>query len=210
MDAAWSLGFAGGPLLVALVLGTVERTGPLLWNLPWGANTTFSTPGSVKRIMHHRWKKNMAGLMAVGHPTCRYVATVCMSYGLHGMNSIRKALTIGGPTFIHSLDPCPKGWDYDPIQSHELGELAVQTGIWPLYEVEDGKLRLTGRTQQIADGKIPRKPVRDYLLRQGRFAHFTQDDLDYFQSKIDQMWTKWLIPGVIPFEKDLAADNPPA
>jgi pyruvate ferredoxin oxidoreductase beta subunit len=100
---------------------------------PWGANTTFSTPGTVKRIMHHRWKKNMAGLMAVGHPTCRYVATICMSYGLHGMNSIRKALTIGGPTFIHSLDPCPKGWDYDPIQSHELGELAVQTGVWPLY-----------------------------------------------------------------------------
>jgi pyruvate ferredoxin oxidoreductase beta subunit len=177
---------------------------------PWGANTTFSTPGSVKRIMHHRWKKNMAGLMAVGHPTCRYVATICMSYGLHGMNSIRKALTIGGPTFIHSLDPCPKGWDYDPIQSHELGELAVQTGVWPLYEVEDGKIRLTGRTQQIADGKIPRKPVRDYLLRQGRFAHFTNDDLDYFQSKIDDMWNKWLIPGVIPFEKDLAADNPPA
>ena len=171
---------------------------------PWGANTTFSTPGSVKRIMHHRWKKNMAGLMAVGHPTCRYVATICMSYGLHGMNSIRKALSIGGPTFIHSLDPCPKGWDYDPIQSHELGELAVQTGVWPLYEVEDGMLRLTGRTQQIADGKIPLKPVRDYLLRQGRFAHFTNDDLDYFQSKIDQMWTKWLIPGVIPFEKDLA------
>ncbi|MGZ4831554.1 MAG: thiamine pyrophosphate-dependent enzyme [Terriglobales bacterium] len=177
---------------------------------PWGANTTFSTPGTVKRIMHHRWKKNMAGLMAVGHPTCRYVATICMSYGLHGMNSIRKALTIGGPTFIHSLDPCPKGWDYDPILSHELGELAVQTGVWPLYEVEDGKIRLTGRTQQIADGKIPRKPVRDYLLKQGRFAHFTNDDLDYFQSKIDQMWTKWLIPGVIPFEKDLAADNPPA
>ena len=171
---------------------------------PWGANTTFSTPGTVKRIMHHRWKKNMAGLMAVGHPTCRYVATICMSYGLHGMNSIRKALSIGGPTFIHSLDPCPKGWDYDPIQSHELGELAVQTGVWPLYEVEDGKLRLTGRTQQIADGRIPRKPVRDYLLRQGRFAHFTNDDLDYFQSKIDQMWTKWLIPGVIPFERDLA------
>jgi pyruvate ferredoxin oxidoreductase beta subunit len=160
--------------------------------------------------MHHRWKKNMAGLMAVGHPTCRYVATICMSYGLHGMNSIRKALSIGGPTFIHSLDPCPKGWDYDPIQSHELGELAVQTGIWPLYEVEDGKLRLTGRTQQIADKKIPRKPVRDYLLRQGRFAHFTNDDLDYFQSKIDEMWSKWLIPGVIPFEKELAADNPPA
>jgi len=177
---------------------------------PWGANTTFSTPGPVKRIMHHRWKKNMAAMMAAGHPTCRYVATICMSYGLHGMNSIRKALTIGGPTFVHSLDPCPKGWDYDPIQSHELGELAVNTGVWPLYEVEDGVLKLTGRTQQIADKRIPRQPVRDYLLRQGRFAHFTDDDIDYFQSKVDEMWSKWLIPGVIPFHKEIEADNPPA
>ncbi len=175
---------------------------------PWGANTTFSTPGSKKRIMHHRWKKNMAGMMAAGHPTCRYVSTVCMSYGLHAMNSIRKALTIGGPTFIHSLDPCPKGWDYDPYLSHELGELAVNTGVWPLYEVEDGVLRLTGRTQQIAAGKIKRQPVRDYLLKQGRFAHFTDEDIDYFQSKVDQMWEKWLIPGVIPFAKDVDASTP--
>jgi putative transport protein len=42
-----SLGFAGGPLLVALVLGTLERTGPLLWNLPWGANTTLRQIGLV-------------------------------------------------------------------------------------------------------------------------------------------------------------------
>ncbi len=177
---------------------------------PWGANTTFSSPGKVKRIMHHRWKKNMAGMMAAGHPECKYVATVCMSYGLHGMNSMRKALSIGGPTFIHSLDPCPKGWDYDPYQSHEMGELAVNTGVWPLYEVENGTLRLTGRTEQIAAGRIRRLPVREYLTRQGRFAHFTKDDIDYFQSKIDDMWTKWLIPGVIPFRKDLEADKPPA
>ncbi|MGH9782961.1 MAG: thiamine pyrophosphate-dependent enzyme, partial [Terriglobia bacterium] len=141
---------------------------------------------------------------------CRYVSTVCMSYGLHAMNSIRKALTIGGPTFIHSLDPCPKGWDYDPIQSHELGELAVNTGIWPLYEVEDGVLRLTSRTEQIATGRIRRLPVRDYLLRQGRFAHFTDDDIDYFQSKVDEMWEKWLIPGVIPFRMELDKSTPPA
>jgi pyruvate ferredoxin oxidoreductase beta subunit len=48
------------------------------------------------------------------------------------------------------------------------------------------------------------------LTRQGRFAHFTKDDIDYFQSKIDDMWTKWLIPGVIPFRKDLEADKAPA
>ena len=177
---------------------------------PYGANTTFSTPGKIKRIMHHRWKKNTAGMLAAGHPSCRYVATVCMSYGVDAMNSVRKALSIGGPTFIHSLDPCPKGWDYDPIQSHELGELAVASGVWPLYEVENGVLKLIGKTRAIADGQLKRKPVRDYLLRQGRFAHFTDDDFDYFQSKVDEMWERWLIPGVIPFRKQIEADSAPA
>ena len=177
---------------------------------PYGAHTTFSPPGKVKRIMHHRWKKNMAGMLAAGHPTCKFVATVCMSYPVYSMNAVRKALTIGGPTFIHSLDPCPKGWDYDPMQSHELGELAVLSGIWPLYEVENGVLKLVGKTRDIADGRVKRLPVKDYLLRQGRFAHFTNDDLDYFQSKIDEMWDKWVIPGVIPFRKQIDEDRPPS
>ncbi len=177
---------------------------------PYGAHTTFSPPGKVRHIMHHRWKKNMAGMLAAGHPTCKYVATVCMSYALQSMNCVRKALSIGGPTFIHSLDPCPKGWDYDPMQSHELGELAVLTGVWPLYEVEEGVLKLLGKTKDIADGRTKRRPVRDYLLRQGRFAHFTDEDLAYFQSKVDEMWERWLVPGVIPFRKEIEEARPPA
>lgn len=176
---------------------------------PYGAHTTFSPPGKAKRILHRRWKKNVAGMLAAGHPECRYVATVCASYAVEMMNRVRKALTIGGPTFVHSLDPCPKGWDYDPMLSHELGELAVNSGVWPLYDVEDGKLKLYGRTKGIAEGRSKRIPVRDFLLKQGRFAHFTDDDIDYFQHKIDAMWDKWLIPGVIPIHKDLEKDKPP-
>ncbi len=177
---------------------------------PYGAHTTFSPPGKAKRIMHRRWKKNVAGMLAAGHPECRYVATVCASYAVEMMNRVRKALTIGGPTFVHSLDPCPKGWDYDPMLSHELGELAVNSGVWPLYDVEDGVLKLYGRTRGIAEKRSKRIPVRDFLIKQGRFAHFTDDDVDYFQHKIDEMWTKWLIPGIIPIHKDLEKDQPPA
>ena len=167
---------------------------------PYGANTTFSPPGKVHRIVHKRWKKNMAGMMAAGHPECRYVATVCASYAVEMMNKVRRSLTIGGPTFIHSLDPCPKGWDYDPMLSHELGELAIETGIFPLYEIEDGVLKYYGKTKAIVEGR-PRKPVREYLLKQGRFAHFTEEDLAYFQAKVDEMWNKWEVPGVVPFKR---------
>jgi pyruvate ferredoxin oxidoreductase beta subunit len=126
------------------------------------------------------------------------------------MNQIRKALSIGGPTFLHLLAPCPKGWDYDPILSGELGELAVKTGIFPLYEMVEGKLEYIGKTKLIVNGKLKRLPVRDYLLKQGRFSHFTDDDVEYFQSKVDEMWDKWLIPGVMPVLKDLEADVVPA
>lgn len=177
---------------------------------PYGAQTTFSPPGRMRRILHTRWKKNVAGMLAAGHPECKYVATVCPTYAVDAMDCIRKALSIGGPTFIHSLDPCPKGWDYDPALSHELGELAVKTGVWPLYEVENGVLRLYGPTKQIAEGRLKRLPVREYLLRQGRFAHFTDEDIAYFQRKVDEMWEKWLIPGVIALRKEIEGDRAPA
>src|SRR5574341_731458 len=110
------------------------------------------------------------------------------------------AHTIGGPTFIHSLVPCPKGWDYDPMLSHELGELAIETGLFPLYEVEDGRVKYYGKTKAIVEGRA-RKPVREYLLKQGRFAHFTEEDLAYFQSRGDEMWKTWEIPAVVPFKR---------
>lgn len=84
------------------------------------------------------------------------------------------------------------------MQSHELGELAVETGVWPLFEVENGILKFYGKSKAIAQGR-KRKPVREYLLRQGRFAHFTEEDFDYFQKKIDGMWERWLLPGIAPF-----------
>jgi pyruvate ferredoxin oxidoreductase beta subunit len=60
------------------------------------------------------------------------------------------------------------------------------------------------------EGRQKRLPVRDYLMKQGRFAHFTTDDIDYFQAKIDQMWTNWLIPGVLPFSTDVLSEEAPA
>ncbi len=41
------LGFAGGPLMVALLLGKQERTGPLVWSLPYSANLTLRQIGLV-------------------------------------------------------------------------------------------------------------------------------------------------------------------
>lgn len=165
---------------------------------PWGANTTFSPVGKKIRNMNVREKKNMAPMMAVGHPNMKYVATACASYGLDFNNKVRRALTIGGPTFIHCIDPCPKGWDYDPKYSHELGMLAIETGLWTQYEIIEGELSLNGPSRAISKGIRKRKPVEEYLLRQGRFAHFLPEDIKHVQDRVDEQWEKWWIPGLIP------------
>jgi len=99
---------------------------------PYGAVTTFSPTGKSRRIMHTRWKKNTPGMLVAGHPDAAYIATADAAYGVDFMNKVRKGLAAKGPAFIHVLDPCPKGWHYDPQYSHELGKLAVETGIWSL------------------------------------------------------------------------------
>jgi len=169
----------------------------------YGAQTTFTPPGKVHRIMQKRWKKNVAGMLAVGHPTCRYVATACATFpALDYMNKVRKALAMGGPTFLHTFDPCPKGWDYHPRYSHELGELGIKCGIFPLYEVIEGDVTYTYDCRK--KGRIP---VREYLMRQGRFAHLIDEDIDYIQKMVDQMWDEWDIPGVAPLKGILKATN---
>nr|WP_083805484.1 thiamine pyrophosphate-dependent enzyme [Vulcanisaeta moutnovskia] len=170
---------------------------------PFGALTTFSPSGKQIRIMKYRWKKNMAAMMAVGHPEVKYVATAMAADPIDLYNKVRKALEIGGPTFIHTLDPCPKGWGYDPKYSHEIGKLAVETGLWPLFEIENGKFRLTSTSARIASGEIKRKPVKEYIRRQTRFKHLTDEDIEYIQRKVDEMWEKWLIPGLLPLTKEL-------
>jgi pyruvate ferredoxin oxidoreductase beta subunit len=165
----------------------------------YGAQTTFTPPGSKKRITQTRWKKNVAAMLAVGHPTCRYVATASATFpALDFLNKTRKALAIGGPTFIHTFDPCPKGWDYHPAYSRELGELGIKSGIFPLYEVVDGKISYTYDPR-----KRGRIPVRQYLEKQGRFAHFIDEDFEYIQKRVDEMWDDWDLPGVTPFKGGL-------
>src|ERR671931_1876634 len=157
----------------------------------YGAQTTFTPPGKKHRIMQRRWKKNVAGMLAVGHPTSKYVATACATFPpLDFLNKVRKALAVGGPTFIHSFDPCPKGWDYHPRYSHEIGEFGIKSGLYRLYEIVEGVVHYPH------DARKNRLPVREFLNKQGRFAHLTEEDVDYVQKMVNEMWDEWEIPGV--------------
>jgi len=149
---------------------------------PWGANTTFTPPGSLEeyRIGNPRKKKNAAQLVATGHPEVKYVATTCIAYPQDLISKVRRALAAGGPTFIHLLAPCPKGWGFPPDKTIYIGKLAVETGMWRLYEVVDGEHRESYRPRAF-------KPVEEYVRAQDRFSHLLDEDIEKIQEELREL-----------------------
>ena len=152
---------------------------------PFGSSTTFTPSGKVKPIGNERLKKDMA-LIAAAHPSIGYVATACVSYPVDLVNKVRKALNSGRPSLVQLLTPCPKGWAFPPEETVEIGRTAVNTGMWVLWEYENGHFHLTTKPN-------PRKKIREYVTKQGRFAHLWENEaaLEYLQLSVDSQWKYW-------------------
>jgi pyruvate ferredoxin oxidoreductase beta subunit len=128
---------------------------------PLGAWTT-TTPGGKAQS-----RKDIAQIM-IAH-RIPYVATASLAYPLDFYQKMTKAKGIEGTKYIELMAPCPPGWKFPSGQMIEVSRLAVQSGMWLLYEHEDGETKFTGGTKRIIEGKVKKKPVKDYLEMQGRF-----------------------------------------
>ncbi|HDD70122.1 pyruvate synthase subunit beta [Candidatus Bathyarchaeota archaeon] len=156
----------------------IQRSGAT----PYGAWTTTTPTGKRQR------KKDMAFIMAAHR--IPYVATACPSYPMDFINKVRKAKEIKGSKFIHLLAPCPTGWRYDTSKTVEMGRLAVQTGMWVLFEIEYGKFKLNPPSDRLVD-KAKRKPVKEYLALQGRFRTLKEGDIEKIQKWVDEDWERY-------------------
>lgn len=116
-----------------------------------------------------------------------YVATASAAYPLDLYDKVKKATTLDGPKYIHVHTPCPPGWNFDTRYTIKVGKLAVQAGLFDLYEIEDGEFRLTGASKNLV-GK-DRKPVEDYFVAQGRFKSLEKDLVQKVQKQVDEKWS---------------------
>ena len=149
---------------------------------PYGASTTTS-PAGKKSIGQVTWKKNMPAIVAAHN--IPYIATACPSYPFDLMSKVAKGAATQGPAYVHILNICPVGWRCRPELTIKLGRLAVQTGVFPLYEVEDGRYKLSVKPSKL-------KPVQDYLKLQGRFRHLSEETIAEIQQRVDREYTKLL------------------
>ncbi len=156
----------------------IQRSG----STPWGAWTT-TTPVTGTLRGKPEPKKDIMGIVLAHRPV--YAATLNPSFPEDFDRKVERARDLTGPRFLHVFTPCPPGWKFDSAESIALGRQATDTGVFPLYEVEGGRLRITRKFGQL-------KPVEEYLRAQGRFRHLTAPDIAEIQAKVQADWERLL------------------
>ncbi len=131
---------------------------------PTWTNTSTSPFGKASYGNPTR-KKNMFQI-AVAHDVA-YAATATVGFDMDLKAKVKKALSIKGPKYLHVLVPCPLGWKAESKNTIKVAKKAVNCGIFPLLEFENGKV--TGRKIGTVE------PVNEYLKMQGRFKHILAD-----------------------------------
>jgi pyruvate ferredoxin oxidoreductase alpha subunit len=151
----------------------VQRSG----STPEFAKTKSTPFGKVER------KKNLMKIVEA-HGNV-YAATASPAYPQDLQKKIRKAKKAGKPAFIHVQCPCPTGWEYDDEKGVKIARLAVETNFFPLYEYDNGKVKV----------RKPRKkkPVEKYLKMQGRFDHLTDEQTALLQKHVDEEFEELLM-----------------
>jgi pyruvate ferredoxin oxidoreductase beta subunit len=158
----------------------IQRSGAT----PKGAHTTTAPSGKVQQGKGQN-KKDLTQIM-IAH-NIPYVAQGYVGNWNDFITKVQKALSVDGPSFINILTPCRLGWNYKPEDTMILSRLAVETCIWPSFEVENGIYKINVMPKE-------KKPVVEFLRPQGRFRHlFKPENAHILQSIQEDVDTKWEI-----------------
>ncbi len=153
---------------------------------PLGADNTTCPAGKVLPGKTED-RKDLTEIIAAHH--IPYVAQASPSRWNDLVSKAQTALRVEGSSFMNVLSPCPRGWRHASDQTIKMAQLAVDTCVWPLYEVVEDKWRLTYRPKE-------KRPVEEWLRAQGRFAHLFKGDnqqlIERMQADVDRRWEELL------------------
>ncbi|MBI2974679.1 MAG: pyruvate synthase subunit beta [Deltaproteobacteria bacterium] len=128
-------------------------------------------------------KKNI-DLIMMAHKI-PYVATTTSAHPHDMMEKFKKAKAMKGTRFIHILASCIPGWRIPSELSVEVTRMAVDSKVFPVFEIFDG--------ERIEINLKPKNtPVKEYLRAQGRFKHLTDNQISEIQKEVDSNWEKLL------------------
>lgn len=169
----------------------IQRSGAT----PFSASTTTSPAGKI--FLGKTENKKPLDEIIIAH-ALPYFATINAAWPLDVIKKTRKGIDINGPTFLHAIVPCSRGWRFPPEKTIEISRLAVQTCIFPLYEVNNYKgkttYELSSPSLSIAKRPETKKTVEEYLKQQGRFSHLFKPEINkeylkQIQETVDLKWS---------------------
>lgn len=146
---------------------------------------TTTSPSGPRSEGKSGGKKDMARIVAAHN--IPYVATACPGYPFDLMNKARRAAQTPGPAYLHVMAPCPTGWRMDTRYAVQISKLAVDSRVFPLYEVIDGQYVLSKKSKKSTS-------VETYLKMQGRFKHLCEARIKSIQKDVDKQFAEleWL------------------
>ena len=143
-----------------------------------------TTPAGTQSTGKVQNKKDLTAIVAAhGAP---YVAQTTFIGNFKDFHEkARRAIYTEGPAFVNVLAPCPRGWQYDSADLPLICKMAVETCVWPLYEIDHGQWRLTYEPKH-------KLPVEEFMKLQGRFRHCFQPGnewtIEEAQKYVDEKW----------------------
>lgn len=154
---------------------------------PKYADTTTTAAGSFSDGKV-QYKKDLTKIIAEHH--IPYVAQTTFIGNLKDLHEkAERAIYTPGPAFLNVMSPCPRGWRYEASDIMKVCKLAVETCVWPLFEVVEGKWILSYEPKQ-------KLPIEEYLRVQGRFKHLfrpgNESLIAELQSDVDARWQELL------------------
>lgn len=149
---------------------------------PFGAFTNTAQVGETQ-AGKTEFVKDLTRIM-IAHDV-PYVAQASVHRYQDMQQKLQKAIAVRGPSFVNVLSSCPVGWGTATDDVINIAELAVETNIWPLYEFENGRYRITFKPN------TP-KPIAEYFAAQTRFRHLARPEyaavVQRFQEFLDWRW----------------------
>lgn len=147
---------------------------------------TTTSPVGKKIPGKQQYRKDLTMIMASHHlPYVAQTSPLSNFKDLH--EKAEKAIYTKGPAFLNVLAPCPRGWGYDTPNLMDILRLAVETCFWPLYEVVEGKYRISYKPKN-------KLPVEEFLKLQARFKHMFKSNNEWMvedvQAEVDNRWNE--------------------
>lgn len=149
---------------------------------PQGGATTTTPPGKLSYGKTQK-RKNLTEIVAAHNIPFAAQASIHLWPDL--ASKVERAISQDGPSFINILSPCQLFWGFSSNMAVKMAKLAVETGVWPLYEIENGKYKLNYNPATFL-------PVSEWLKAQTRFKHlFTPENqhvIEKIQSEVNEQW----------------------